>query len=77
MRAASHYDQHLQAKKCGKGVYCGTHCDTTASTTRLFLCWGGRLAGWRAGTRGGQDEWDWGACWEGHKEPIKSFKKKI
>ena len=24
----THCNEHLQAKKCGQKVYCGTHCDT-------------------------------------------------
>jgi hypothetical protein len=38
----------------------------------IFPCWGDRLQGWGMGMKG-EDEWDWGAWYEIHKEPIKSW----
>lgn len=51
-----------------KRVHCGTHCDILQLPQDLL---GVNLQRWRAGMRGGGDEWPWGARCEIQKEPIK------
>ena len=69
--------QHLWANKYGQKKYSvDTPWHITAYTMRFFFSFsvlGERLQEWRAGTRGGDNNWDWSAWCEIHTERIKRW----